>query len=63
VQFIDNLSKKFPDDSIDIKGKEVMVERTIGTLMTYQLMFSGYFGTDIEFITNLVGMIRAIVRK
>jgi AcrR family transcriptional regulator len=63
VGFIDNLSKKFPDESIDIKGHEIVIERMIGTLMTYQIMFPEYFSTDSEFIENLVGMIRAIVGK
>ena len=63
VEFIDDLSKMFPDDSIGIKGYEITIERTIGTLMTYQVMFPGYFGVDNEFVANLVTMIRAIVRK
>ncbi|MFX1263401.1 MAG: TetR/AcrR family transcriptional regulator [Promethearchaeota archaeon] len=63
VEFIDNLSKMFPSESIDIKGNETMIERMIGTLMTYQIMFPGYFGTDDEYIENLVGMLRAIVGK
>ncbi len=63
VGFIDNLSKMFPDESISIKGYEIMIERTIGTLMTYQIMFPGYFGADNEFIENLVGMFRTIVGK
>ena len=63
VQFIEYLSKKFPEESIDIKGHETLVERMIGTLMTYQIMFPGYFGTDDAFVENLVGMIRAVVRK
>ncbi|MFW9913756.1 MAG: TetR/AcrR family transcriptional regulator [Candidatus Thorarchaeota archaeon] len=63
VEFIDNLSKIFPDESIDIKGHEILIERMIGTLMTYQLMFPGYFGADNEFVANLVSMLRAIGRK
>lgn len=63
VGFIDNLSKMFPDESIDIKGYEVMIERVIGTLMTYQIMFPGYFGADNEFVANLIGMLRALVGK
>jgi AcrR family transcriptional regulator len=63
VEFIDNLSKMFPDESIDIKGHETLIERMIGTLMTYQIMFPGYFGADNEFVANLVSMLRAIVRK
>jgi len=63
VGFIDNLSKIFPDDSIDITGYESLIERMTGTLMTYQIMFPDYFGSDNEFVENLVGMIRTIVRK
>jgi AcrR family transcriptional regulator len=63
VEFIDNLSKKFPEEGIDIKGYETKIERTIGTLMTYQIMFPGYFGSDDEFVTNLVVMLRSIVGK
>ena len=63
VQFIDNLSKMFPSESIDIKGHDTLIERMIGTLMTYQIMFPGYFSNDDEFITNLVGMLRAIAGK
>ena len=63
VGFIDNLSKRFVDESIAIKGYEIVIERMIGTLMTYQIMFPGYFGSDNEFVENLVGVIRAIVRK
>ncbi|MFW9786529.1 MAG: TetR/AcrR family transcriptional regulator [Candidatus Thorarchaeota archaeon] len=62
VEFIDSLSKRFPDESIDIKGSEPVIERMIGTLMTYQIMFPGYFGADTKFVENLVVMIRAIVR-
>jgi len=60
VQFIHNLSKMFPEDSIDIKGHEVLIERMIGTLMTYQIMFPGYLGTDDEFVGNLVGILHSI---
>jgi len=63
VEFIGNLSKMFPSDSINIKGYEIMIERTIGTLMTYQLMFPGYFGADNEFVASLIGILRAIVSK
>jgi AcrR family transcriptional regulator len=63
VEFIGNLSKMFPDESIDIKGHETLIERMIGTLMTYQIMFPSYFGSDNEFLENLVSMLRAIVRK
>jgi len=63
VGFIDNLSKMFPDESIDIKGHETRIERTIGTLMTYQIMFPEYFGSDEEFVEKLVGMIRTITKK
>ena len=63
VGFIDNLSKMFPDELLDIKGHETVIERMIGTLMTYQIMFPTYFGANDEFVENLVGMIRAIVRK
>ncbi|MFX1483743.1 MAG: TetR/AcrR family transcriptional regulator [Promethearchaeota archaeon] len=63
VEFIDNLSKMFPSESIDIKGNEIVIERMIGTLMTYQIMFPGYFGADDDFIENLIGTLRAIVRK
>lgn len=63
VDFIDDLSKMFPKKSFDIKGHETVIERMIGTLMTYQIMFPGYFGDDNEFVENLVGMIRAIVRQ
>jgi len=62
VEFIGNLSKMFPEESIDIKGYELVIERMIGTLMTYQIMFPEYFGADNEFFENLLGMIRAIVR-
>lgn len=63
VGFIDKLSKMFPDESIDIKEHEPVIERMIGTLMTYQIMFPTYFGADDKFVENLVGMIRTIVRK
>ena len=63
MDFIDDLSKMFPEKSFDIKGHETVIERMIGTLMTYQIMFPGYFGDDNEFVENLVGMIRAIVRQ
>jgi AcrR family transcriptional regulator len=63
VEFINNLSKKFPEESIDIKGHELRIERMIGTLMTYQIMFPNYLGSDNEFIKNLVSMIRIIVGK
>ncbi len=63
VEFIDSLSKMFPEESIDIKKHENLIERMIGTLMTYQIMFPEYFGADDEFVEKLVGMIRAIVRQ
>lgn len=63
VEFIDNLSKMFPDESITIKGYENLIERMIGTLMTYQIMFSEYFGSDNEFVEILVGMLHTIVGK
>jgi hypothetical protein len=63
VAFIENLSKMFPSESIDIKGCETVIERMIGTMMTYQIMLPGYFGPDDEFIENLVGMIRSIATK
>jgi hypothetical protein len=62
VEFFDNLSKMFPGEAIDIKKHENLIERMIGTLMTYQIMFPEYFGADDEFVEKLVGMIRVIVR-
>jgi AcrR family transcriptional regulator len=61
VEFIVNLSRVFPEEALDIKGNEIMIERMIGTMMTYQMMFPEYFGSDSEFVGNLVGMIRVIV--
>ncbi|MFW9844008.1 MAG: TetR/AcrR family transcriptional regulator, partial [Candidatus Thorarchaeota archaeon] len=54
VEFIDNLVKKFPKESFNIKGHEIVIERMIGTLMTYQIMFPEYFGTDSEFVEKVL---------
>ncbi|MFW9918025.1 MAG: TetR/AcrR family transcriptional regulator [Candidatus Thorarchaeota archaeon] len=62
VDFIDKISKQFPDDSISIKGYETRIERTLGTLMTYQIMFPNYLGTDEEFVRILLGIIRLITK-
>ncbi len=62
VDFIAIISKQFPDNSIDIKGHEKKIERIIGTLMTYQIMFPEYFGNDESFIESLIEILRAIIQ-
>ena len=63
VEFINKLSVQFPDESINIEGYETRIERTIGTLMSYQIMFPNYLGTDEEFIKTLPKIIRAITHS
>jgi len=62
VEFIGNLSKKFPDQAINIEGHETQIERTIGTLMTYQIMFPNYLGNDMDFVRKLPDIIRVIIQ-
>jgi len=62
VEFIGNLSKKFPDQAINIEGHETQIERTIGTLMTYQIMFPNYLGNDMDFVRKLPSIIRVIIQ-
>lgn len=63
VGLIARLTEQFPDSAIDIKGHETRIERAIGTLMTYQIMFPGYLGDDNEFAKMLVKIIRVIIRR
>lgn len=62
VDFIVKLSLQFPDESMNIKGHERRIERVIGTLMTYQIMFPDYFGTDSESVEMILGILRIITR-
>ena len=62
VDFLAKISLQFPDESINIKGHEKQVERVIGTLMTYQIMFPDYFGSDNEFVEMVLIILRTITR-
>jgi len=61
VDIIGKISERFPEESIDIKGHETKIARTIGTLMTYQIMIPNYLGSDAEFVKMLLGILRVIV--
>lgn len=62
VDLLTKLSLQFPDESINIKGHEKRVERVIGTLLTYQIMFPEYYGTDSEFVEMVLGILRIITQ-
>ncbi len=62
VDFLANLSLQFPEESLNIKGHEKKIERVVGTLMTYQIMFPDYFGTDDAFVELIIGILRIIVQ-
>ena len=54
------LSMRFPDEAISIKGKEDRVIRVIGTLLTNQIIFEDYFGSDDEFIEMLIDILYSV---
>ncbi len=63
VDFIKTLSEKYPNDAIDLHGHELKVERILGTLMTYQIMFPGFMGSDDEFVRILIGILRTVAQE
>lgn len=63
VDFIAQLSLLFPEESINIKGHERQIERVLGTLMTYQIMFPEYFGNDSDFIEMLLSILHTITSQ
>ncbi|MGY5854931.1 MAG: TetR/AcrR family transcriptional regulator [Candidatus Thorarchaeota archaeon] len=41
---------KASKEKFDLKGKETQILRIVGLLMSYQIIFPGYFGDDDEFV-------------
>jgi AcrR family transcriptional regulator len=63
VEALGMLSSLYPDKSLNLPGNEKQLIRIIGTLLTNQIIFEDYYGSDEEFVEILSRLFNIYTRS